>query len=318
MNIYKQKIVINFTNGQGLGNQLWIFFSGIQIAQKLNCKIEFGNGKVFKGFFLIKRKFITKKFIEIKRKYIIKESHDLFTNLEVTNYEVEIKNIKKLLKINDLEIIGSLQNSKFIPSKKKILKYLKFKSLKVNSNCTIHVRGGDYKNTIVKPSKKFYESALTLFKKKKILIITDDIKYASSLLPKYPISRHKKNYWDHLTSRHHFSGGIEKDFLKIACSNYNIISASTFSFWASYIGSLFFKKKIVAPAFWFANRVSKSWWSPLNIFINKWIYIDSDGKIIKIFKKNARPAFSVNFNQNKFLNFAIRKFVNFYLNYIKL
>ena len=68
MNIYKQKIVINFTNGQGLGNQLWIFFSGIQIAQKLNCKIEFGNGKVFKGFFLIKRKFITKKFIEIKRK----------------------------------------------------------------------------------------------------------------------------------------------------------------------------------------------------------------------------------------------------------
>lgn len=304
------KIVINFLKGQGLGNQLWVFFSGIGISNKLNCNVEFGNGKFFKGFFLIKKKFIKKNFIEVKRKYLIKESYDLLTNLEVTNYNIEIKNIKKILNNSDLEILGSLQNRNFIPNKKIFLKYLKFKSLKLNSRCTIHIRGGDYKNTIVKPSKKFYEGSIKFFSKKKISIITDDKEYASSLLPNYSILKSRKNHWDYLTNDHHFSTGIKKDFLNIARSKYNIISASTFSFWASYIGSLFLKKKIVAPAFWFANRVSNSWWSPMNMYIKDWIYINKYGEKVKNLNINSRPLISVHSKQNKYLNFIIRKIIN--------
>ena len=306
------KIVINFLKGQGLGNQLWVFFSGIQLAKSNNCKVKFGNGKFFKGFFLINKKLITKNYIKVKKKYLISESYDLFTNLDVTNYENQIKSIQELLTHSDVEIIGSLQNKKFIPSKKTILKYLMFNSLKSNSNCVIHIRGGDYINTIAKPSKKFYEKAITIFKQKKILIATDDKKYASFILPDYQILNSKKNHWDILTNKHHLVGGIKKDFLSIAQAKNNIICASTFSFWASYIGSLFFKKKIVAPAFWFANRVSKNWWSPLNMLINKWIYIDKNGKIIKSFKRNSRPLISTKFKQNKYLNFIIRKIINYF------
>ena len=131
------KIVINFLKGQGLGNQLWVFFSGIQLAKSNNCKVKFGNGKFFKGFFLINKKLITKNYIKVKKKYLISESYDLFTNLDVTNYEDQIKSIQELLTHSDVEIIGSLQNKKFIPSKKTILKYLMFNSLKSNSNCVI-------------------------------------------------------------------------------------------------------------------------------------------------------------------------------------
>ena len=54
MKYTKNNIIINFLKGQGLGNQLWVLFSGIQISKILNCNIRFGNGKFFKGFFLIK------------------------------------------------------------------------------------------------------------------------------------------------------------------------------------------------------------------------------------------------------------------------
>lgn len=310
----KNNIIINFLKGQGLGNQLWVFFSGIYISKTLNCNIKFGNGNFFKGRFLIESDLIEPEFIQVKKKIIIKEQFETFTSLETINYEYTIKDIEHSILASDIELIGSLQNTNFIPSKEDIFKNLKLKINCESNECIIHIRGGDYKNTLGKVSKKYLISSIYKFKDEvnNFRIITDDKKYANKLLPNIDVIIPSKDSFDHLTNAHHHSIGIREDFINIAKSKYCILSASTFSFWACYIGSLFFKKKVIAPAFWFANRVSSSWSSPANYYIEDWSYLDSKGNTVKP-RNGIYPKFNSNKQQNKYLNFLIRKTLNFYL-----
>lgn len=96
-----------------------MYFSGLALSKILNCNLQFGNGKFFKGFFIVKNNLISKDYIVAKRRYVIVESYDFFTDLEVTDYSKEIKKLKYLINLSDFELIGSLQNSNWIPSKKK-------------------------------------------------------------------------------------------------------------------------------------------------------------------------------------------------------
>jgi hypothetical protein len=311
----RNKLIINFLKGQGLGNQLWVYFSGLALSKILNCNLQFGNGKFFKGFFIVKNNLISKDYIVANKRYFIVESYDFFTDLEVTDYSKEIKKLKYLINLRDFELIGTLQNSNWIPSKKKILANLKFTKIKEDNSCAIHIRGGDYRNTIAKPSRTYFQSSLKYIndKVKKTFIVTDDENYSKKILKNIKISKNKKKKWDKFTNNHHFGAGIKADFFKIAAAKYNIISASTFSFWACYIGSLFINKKIIAPAFWFANRVSNSWSSPLNIHIKNWTYINRAGKITNVRNNKYFPKITSKKKQNKYFNFVLRKILNLYL-----
>lgn len=305
----KNSIIINFLKGQGLGNQLWVYYAGIFLANYFQCNYKFGNGKIFKGFFLIEDNNILWEEINVSKKLRIKEKFEYFTDLDVTDYSSCMHDLGNLIQLSDVEIIGTLQSTKLIPNNKIIKKTLKINFLKQENICSIHIRGGDFKNTIVKPSKNYYLNALKLFEKNKFKIITDDPKYARMILPGIEIVEKIKSNFDELTNPHHFSEGIKDDFFLIAKSKANIISSSTFSFWASYIGAIFIKKKIVAPAYWFANRVSSSWGSPNEYIIKDWNYLDSNG----LQEKNKISSFPkcIKFKRhNKYINFLIRKFLN--------
>jgi hypothetical protein len=315
MKYTKNNIIINFLKGQGLGNQLWVLFSGIQISRILNCNVRFGNGKFFKGFFLIKDHLIENKFITTKAIFKIDDQFETFSNLEITNYENIINSLKKLLLSSDLELIGSLQNTNFLPARNEILNILKINQLIQANECIIHIRGGDYKNTIVKVSKIYLLAATRFFKRytSNFKVITDDKKYANKLLPDFEIKISSPDNFDKLTNEHHYNIGIKEDFISLVNSKYNILSASTFGFWACYIGSLFFKKKIIAPAYWFANRVSDSWSSPTNCYIKNWLYMNKKGEFIEV-ENGKLPNFISKKPQNRYLNFFYRKILNLYLN----
>lgn len=307
-------LIINFLQGQGLGNQLWIFFSGIQIAKILNCKIRFGNGQFFKGFFLIKDDIIERKFIETKKIFTIENQFETLSNLEVTDYSNIIKILKNILVSTDVELIGSLQNTDYLPSENDIKHTLKKNLFHPTDECIIHVRGGDYRNTIVKVSRKYLLAAIRFFEKSTLNfnIITDDKNYAKKLLPHIKIKTSNPDDFDKLTNNHHYNIGIKEDFLNIANCKYNVLCASTFGFWACYIGSLFFEKKIIAPAYWFANRISKSWSSPRNCYIKNWIYLNNKGKVIHA-ENGKLPNFISKKPKNKYLDFLYRKILNLYL-----
>ena len=312
----KNKIIINFLEGQGLGNQLWTFFAGIQISKILKTNIVFGGGKFFKGKFIINQKMNYDQINHSSYLFKVKETYDLFTGLEVIDYKNTINFLKKKIIKTNIEILGTLQTTDLLPPKKIILSKLKIKKIYFKKNYLIHIRGGDFKNTIVKPSQSYYIAAINLLKKNKsnFNIITDDKKYARKILPGIKIIESRLNKFDQLTADHHKIGGLSEDFLHLLYSKINIIGPSTFAFWASYIGSCIKKNKIVvAPAFWNANRVSKNWWSPKKMIIQNWIYLDKQGKIIKR-KKNTNPYFLTTIKLNKYLDFIRRKLINFFLN----
>jgi len=311
----KNSIIINFLKGQGLGNQLWVYYAGIYLSEYFNCNIKFGNGKYFKGYFIIDDKRIENDLIQSQHRFKIKEKYDFFFDLDVTAYSECINNIKDLITNNDIEIIGTLQSVNLIPKNEVIKKTLNFSSLKRLDICCIHIRGGDYKNTIVKPSKKFYTKAIKSVDNIPIKIITDDDKYASSILPKYEIIKNKKSKFDEITNNHHIGNGIKDDFLLLAKSKYSIISSSTFSFWACYIGSIFVKKKIIAPAFWYGNRISTGWWSPQEMYLKNWVYFNSKGFVFK-HQITTLPKFIKTRKQNQYLDFLKRKCLNYIFNII--
>lgn len=312
----KNKIIINFLEGQGLGNQLWTLFAGIQISKILKTKIEFGGGKFFKGKFIIKQKINYNEINNSSYLFKVQETYDLITGLEVIDYKNMINFLKKKINETNIEILGSLQSTDLLPSKKIILSKIKKNKNYYNRDYLIHVRGGDFKNTIVKPSKKYYLSAINLLKKSKnnFNIITDDKNYSKKILPNIKIIESKINKFDMYTANHHKIGGLSKDFLYLVYSKINIIGPSTYAFWASYIGNCLKKNKIIiAPAYWNANRVSSSWWSPRKMIIKNWIYLDKSGKKIKR-KKIAEPYFVTAIKLNKYLDFIRRKLFNYFLN----
>lgn len=59
-------IYINFKKGQGLGNQLWLYASALNIAKKNNMKLIILNYKNF-----VAKSFLTLKFSKLKKKRLI-------------------------------------------------------------------------------------------------------------------------------------------------------------------------------------------------------------------------------------------------------
>ena len=56
-------IIIEFREGQGLGNQLWYYASAKSIADKLNFELVIQNYHLFKGKKFLKIQFLMKNFI---------------------------------------------------------------------------------------------------------------------------------------------------------------------------------------------------------------------------------------------------------------
>ena len=89
----------------------------------------------------------------------------------------------------------------------------------------MNIRGGEYKShrNLILPKSYWIQAIRNMEKLKKNLtykIVTDDDKYAASLLPNYPIIK----------------GDIENDFINLYNANYVIVSNSSFSYFPLKLG----------------------------------------------------------------------------------
>jgi hypothetical protein len=287
-------VIIKFEKGQGLGNQLFNYASGLGISKALKYDLGIINFNLFKGKnFLNLKKFKKVSHEHAKNNFI--EQRFYINQLNAYNYvfDNEIFKIKKKTLISgifqDEKYFKNIKINKNIEFKKNIFTKIskKFFYIDFKNSCFLNIRGGEYKNTkeLILP-KSYWENSVLYFKKKKkkfFFIVTDDKKYSKKLFPDIPI----------------VGDNIAECYYLLMKSNNIIISNSAFSYFPINNSP---NKNIVAPLFWGRfNNNFKIWVSLSNIYKN-YAYMNNTGSIIKKneLKKN------LGYNLNFFKNYKIK------------
>ena len=279
---------INLHNGQGLGNQLWVIFSCIGLALNTNREPIIYGAENYKGNGFVNLKVSFLKGLSPARTIIREDKcFDLIYGLNQTCHDTLQSEINNIQKNEEILLIGDLQSIHLLPDPlDRILNYIDLnlgKNYLDQNFISMHLRGGDYAKTICQPSQQYYLSALSYLKKRGVFdnqfIVTDDMFLAIKTFPEIPIkSSLTTDEFDLKRASHHQGGSIRDDFSMLLHSKASVISASTFSFWAALIGKLINKDKIIiAPLYWFANRVSKNWWSLPDSRCKYFIYLNQFG-----------------------------------------
>ncbi|KGF91956.1 MULTISPECIES: hypothetical protein [Prochlorococcus] len=264
-------ILLKFKKGQGLGNQLWNYVVLRSIADLNNFKFKIIDYKNFKA----------KDFLDIQisnteenyknetyKKY--KESAIFDSDLKCLIHSFD----ENILNISDNTILeGNLQSESYLKPNIEILnKYIGLKGVNKNkqikkNTCILNIRGGEYKlhRNLILPKSYWLNAINNMLKINKELefkIITDDILYASKLLPNYEI----------------IQGGIKEDFINLYFCNYAILSNSTFGYFPVKLGMK--PEKVIAPYQWarFGNTKNR-WVSPCNYY-KDWLWQNIDGNLV--------------------------------------
>jgi hypothetical protein len=276
-------------NGQGLGNQLWVILSCIGLAERHALLPVIYGIENFKAKGFLNLEVATNSGPSPARQTLREQkAYDRIYGLDITRHDTLLEALSAHSIADCLNISGDLQSMSLLPKPlNRILSYVtpihEVATLQKNQ-ASIHVRGGDYSKTLCQVSQAYYKGAISFIKKSmpnaQLGLVTDDPSYACTWVPGVPISQQKEDdQFDELRAAHHMGSGIEQDFLKIYQSDAVIISSSTFSFWPALLSKLRFPEKVViAPAFWYANRVSRGWWSLPDSYTGVFTYFNKHGQ----------------------------------------
>ena len=284
-----RELHVELHNGQGLGNQLWVILSCIGLAERYALLPVIYGIENFKAKGFVSLEVATRSGHSPADQTLREQkAYDRIYGLDITRHDTLLQALAAHSTADSLKITGDLQSMSLLPNPLgRILSYVtpihEVADLQKNQTC-IHVRGGDYSKTLCQVSQAYYNGAISFVKKSmpnaQFGLVTDDSSYACTWVPGVPISpQGEDDQFDERRAAHHMGSGIKQDFLKIYQSEAVIISASTFSFWAALLGKLQFPEKVViAPAFWYANRVSRGWWSLPDSHAGVFTYFDKHGQ----------------------------------------
>ena len=167
------ELALKLFNGQGLGNQIFCISSLYKLSSLLNRKPVIFNYFNYKGehFFPINKSIFKIKDGTFHDEYeeindFVKQ--ELISGLDKTDHK---EFIYSLYQSDNPKIIitGNLQNEFFIPSKEDLvnifplLEELKKMSHLKKNELIIHIRGGDYKKTLAKPTSDYYKNSVNHF-----------------------------------------------------------------------------------------------------------------------------------------------------------
>lgn len=281
-------IFIEFKEGQGLGNQLWLYFAALSISIKLKTEVKIINYNKFVGKNFIKLKQSKKRGKGYKYSFHEHYYYDPRINHASHFFDQRFSDIKK-----NTFLEGYFQDERYFLGQK--INFQKFYKI-INSNfnqieldkktCVLNIRGGEYKRhkNFILP-KNYWTSAIELMKKKgiqKFTIVTDDKRYCENLFPNYEV----------------ISGSIKECFLYLMNARNIIVSNSTFSYFP-----IKFQKKnpyVIGPAYWGRyNDKKKIWASPSNFYYD-WNWINDNGKILDNRKLKKKIIYLENYYISKY------------------
>ncbi len=273
-------IVIEFLDGQGLGNQLWVYAAGRSIARKLGYPYFVQNWSKFNGrTFLDLEHGDSVELQEYLRSVslgstpqisIFREKMYFDHNLKyfATDYDSSVLNLKPFTKLE-----GLFQSEKYffgnaaLPQQFVRLKEeFSGKQLIPEGCCVLNLRGGEYKRhkNLILP-KSYWKNAMRNMRDLRgidnFLVVTDDRRYAKALLPELPV----------------LDGGIAECYVALYQAENLILSNSSFAYFPVKTGGR--KSLVIAPMLWarFGNEFRR-WASPANLY-DSWHWQDPIGAL---------------------------------------
>jgi len=279
-------IVTELYNGQGFGNQLFVYVTTRMLAHKLGYDFGIMHPERFKGYDLMDI-FMGKEVIggsgpeggppitlpeDILHHYS-EYRHGLHTD-PILGTDIRLSD-GNLFKIADnTKIDGVLQSEDYFYDRLDLVKdWLKVREevehydTNGKNICIINFRGGDI---IGNPGcwlprsywLKAIDNVVQYNPNMEFAIVTDDIAAANHVLPEYP-AYHQDIAWDFVAIKN--------------CRNI-ICSASTFACFPLWMSETL--EYCIAPKYWFDYNRSNGWWSlGCSIYNYPTHYMDRDGNL---------------------------------------
>ena len=268
-------IVTKFYEGQGLGNQLWVYAAARSIANELHMPFALLGKEQFKG----------KDFLKIKSTIGIDEdqAHELTGLGEINNfhekrfYDPQLDHFSSAYDARVMSVSGITQLNGLFQSEKyfyedlvKLKHYFSLEMSLLDRNKipeevgVINLRGGEYKRhkSLILP-KSYWDDAIKNLRNltgvTKFLVVTDDVPYAHALFPKFEVLR----------------GGVGDCYASLFNAQNLILSNSSFAYFPVKTGGN--AKTVIAPRYWsrFSNA-EKRWASIANCY-EDWLWQDING-----------------------------------------
>lgn len=271
-------------SGQGLGNQLFCYITTRCIAMDnglpfsiLGSETVANNMHSSCGMYFMDLDYGVPSVKEdYKRIYNEKEDrifignsrHDLTHGCYVTGVD------EKMLHPEDGTLLyGNMQDEKYyISHKDEIRQWLKVKEeydcmeYSRDNLCILHLRCSDYLDCPeLYLRKKYWKDGIRNMKKinpdMEFMIITNDVKEASKILPGIPA----------------YNFDLAKDYSIIKNAKYLLLSNSSFAYFPAFTSTTV--KYILAPKYWARHNVSDGYWASEQNIYEGWHYQDRHGKV---------------------------------------
>ena len=280
-------IITELYNGQGFGNQLFVYATLRSIAEKNGYKWGIQCPERFKGYDFMNPsmgeeiiggigpeggppKELPKDIENYYREY----RHALWTDPELKT-DLRLTD-RKLFSIEDnTKIDGNLQSEEYFIDSDfrnwfKVFDSKDHQDTNVENMCILNFRGGDMIGNAGCWLPRSYwdkaiENVIKINPKMEFAVITDDVRAAKIVLPEYP-AYHVDIAWDFVALKN--------------CRNI-ICSASTFACFPLWMNTNL--EICIAPKYWFHHNLSHGWWS-LGCSIYNYVsyYMDRDGKLFTV------------------------------------
>lgn len=276
MKQYSNLIATELYAGQGLGNQLWGYAATRSIAEHLGFGFVLHGLENFKGH----------EFLEIdplvnatQEDQVRAQRGEIPRHYETQYYDGELKCFSSGFDETIIQLAGSCQLEGLFQSEKyffgdldKLKGYIRIRpewhqrcSIP-DDTCILNVRGGEYKrhSNLILPMN-YWEHAIRHMQDqrgvRKFLIVTDDVKYAEAIFPKYEILR----------------GGVGDCYVALNSARNLVVSNSSFSYFPIKTNPN--QPYVIAPKHWarFGNPHDR-WASPANLY-ESWLWQDKVGNL---------------------------------------
>lgn len=269
-------IGIEFHDGQGLGNQLWVYAAARSIAEQLRVPFTTIGAERFKG-----REFLDIVYDDLESSlFSITNDRVLCEFNEINFFDNELKHLssdfdERVLSITRPTILNGLFQSEkyFFGEKERPKRYVKLKPQHQNTFslergvCVLNIRGGEYKRhrNLILPKRYWLDAMVNMMKLTRVdkfVIVTDDPAYAKALLPNIEI----------------LPTSIATSYITLYQAHSVIVSNSSFSYFPIKTSNI--DKVVIAPRFWGRhNSPKKRWASPANLYCD-WFYQDPGGLLV--------------------------------------
>ena len=272
------------TEGFGLGNQLFFYVTTRCIAKDLgldfsilgqntmannmhsDCGLYFMN--LDYGAEASKEDFPFEYHEKEDRLFVGNSNHDLTHGAYITGVDEDMWKVK-----DGTLLVGNMQDEHYyIKYKDEIKEWLKVKEeydckeYSKDNLCIMHLRCSDYlDNPELFLRKKYWRDGMRYMKKLRpdmeFMIITNDVKEASKILPGIPA----------------YNFDLAKDYSIIKNAKYLLLSNSSFTYFPAFTSDTV--QFILAPKYWARHNVSTGYWASEQNIYTGWHYMDRKGKV---------------------------------------